>query len=292
MLKQKTKETCSEMIQKLNVSEKIKNSLHTVRQVAASKNANIKSSVKHLFISSPLCKELSKIAKCYERIIISNGVYPVHGARTYLELAFPSEKNEKEYKAFFASPKLAAATLDYFTGVFLISFEQWKGARDLIEEPAFMDLVKFIDDNKGRISFVFHVTPEFKDKKVLMNELNKYVNLYCLEHALPDFDTSLQFVEMKLREAGIKFDQDGREGLKQLLENKVDVTAASYMGYLTLEKFIENLQFELYAQESIYKKTVKKRGEKLVGKKEILMASDYISVPDETITYKRKVGFN
>ncbi len=293
MNKKKNKaKTCNEMIQSLNVSDEVKDGLYKIDKVASSGNQLIKSAVKDLFISCPSCKELSKIAKCYERIITCNNVYPVRGTRTYLELAFPSSGIDKDYKEFFASPKLAAATQNYFTGVFLISFEQWGGANDLIRSPAFNELVKFINDNKSRISFVFHVKPEFKEQKVLLNEISKYVNLYIMEHNLPDMNMAFKFVETKLNESGIELDKAGKQELKKLLEDKIDMDASTYKGYQTLERFASNLQFELYIQKCMDSDNEKKTDFCLIGKDEVKRVSNSILMPDKTISCKRKLGFN
>lgn len=119
-----------------NIAYSIKDTLHKIERVTSSSNKKMKASVKDILLVSPSCKELSKIAKCYERIITSNGVYPVRGVRTYMELVYPASGKDSDLKAFFASPRLAAATQNKFTGVFLISFEQWNGANELIMDSA------------------------------------------------------------------------------------------------------------------------------------------------------------
>lgn len=282
-------QTCKEQIQNLNVSEEVKMGLFKIEHVASSDNKVIKSLVKDIFICSPSCKELSKMAKCYERIITCNSVYPIRGTRTYLELAFPASGKDKEYKEFFASPKLAAATQDYFTGVFLISFEQWNSTNELFREPVFKDLIKFINDNKKHISFVFHVTPDFKDKLMLANELGKYVNLYLFEHDLPDMDKALEFVETKLNESGIKLDCEGKRELRKIMQEKINIESSCYKGYETLERIVSNLQFELYVQNSL-------EGERYlesvcIDNDRIRKAAGNISIPDETMYGKRQLGF-
>ena len=278
------------LIENLNTSEEIKDVLRKINSVASSSNSKVKQSVKDLFIISPSCKELSKIAKCYERIIVTNGVYPTRGTRTYLELAFPSSGKERDYKEFFASPQLAAATQNYFTGVFLISFEQWTSANDLVKDSAFKDLTQYIDSNKERISFVFHVTPEFRDSNHLQKELSKHLNVCLLKHSLPDMDSTIQYVEKQLSEAGIKLDSSGKREIIKLLEEKIDVTSKSFQGYRTLEKFVSNLWFELYAI------TAGKNGDPnssyCIGGEEIKVIASAIDIPDENDSYQIKLGFH
>lgn len=285
--------TCKSMIESLNVSKDIKEMLYKVLSVASSNNPKMKASVKDLFIKSPSCKELSKIAKCYERIITTNMVYPIRGSRTYLELAFPFLGKDSEYKEFFASPKLVAATQNVFTGVFLISFEQWKGASELIRDIVFQDLVNFINNNKNNISFVFHVTPDFSDANVLYNELEKYINLCLLEHSFPDINLAILFIEKKLEESGIKFSAEGKKEIKKLLEDKISIISNSYHGYETLEKLAANIKFELCA--SVAQKQIKDKNDNYfysVGKKEVTMLTSIIDVPDEKTLYQGKLGFH
>lgn len=284
---------CKDMTESLNVSNEIKEILFKIESVASSNNSKIKASIKDIFISSPSCKELSRIAKCYERIITSNSVYPIRGSRTYLELAFPASGVDKDYKEFFASPRLIAATQDYFTGVFLISFEQWKSANDVIRDASFKELIKFIDDNKEHISFVFHVTSSFKDSKVLCNELGKHVNLYFIEHTFPDMEHAIKYVETQLSESGIEFNTSGKREIKKLIKEKIDTTSSTYHGYRTLEHFVANLQFELYAHVARkHTESSDKESSYSISKDEIRMIADSIEIPDENTSYQRKLGFN
>lgn len=287
-----SKQERENMIANLNVTEDIKEKLLSIERVASSENIKVKASVKHLFINSPSCKELSKIAKCYEKIITNNKVYPVRGLRTYLELAFPATGKEKDYKEFFASPRLAAATQDYFTGVFLISFEQWKSAKELLQDSSFSNLIKFIDANKCHISFVFHVTPEFKDISFLYHELSKHVNLYLLEHSYPDINMAVKYIETQLIDSGIKLDPSGRHEIQKLVEEKIDVSSTAYHGYQTLEQFVAGLQFELYAY--IMQKQAGgeyKNADFVIGEDEVRRIVQNFEMPDEPIVYERKLGF-
>lgn len=280
-------------IQGLNASTEVKEALEKIKSVAASENQKIKSSVKDLFIKSPSCKELSKIARCYEGIITENKVYPLSGAKTYLELAFPNTDNPKEYKDFFASPALVSATRDYFAGVFLVSFEQWKGAYELIRSPFFKDLLRFIHDNKDTISFVFHVKPDFRDGNVLYNELSKLVNLVCLEHSLPDLKQAVSYVEVQLAESGIKVAKNAKCELKRLVEEKIDITSQDFEGYVTLEQLVANLQFELYAQATQKTNSDGDSAELyMIGKEDIRSASAHIKMADHRLEHQRKLGFN
>ena len=278
-------------IESLNVSMEVKEMLEKIKSVAASGNPKIKASVKDLFIQSPSCKELSKIARCYEGIITGNNVYTQRGARTYLELAFPTSEEPRDYKEFFASPSLVSATQDRVAGVFLISFEQWKGAADVLRSPYFSELCKFITDNKENMSFVFHVKPDFKDSEKLYNELCKLVNLVSLEHSQPDLVQACEYVETQLMESGIRVQKNARGELKRLIEEKIDVTSQNYQGYLTLEQFVANLQFELYIRVS-RKKNKETSQYHMVEKEDIRGVWDIVNVPNHSCENQRRLGFN
>ncbi len=285
------KNACEELIDSLNTEEEVKDVLRKIQKVASSPNSKMKQSVKDLFIVSPSCKELSKIAKCYERIIVSNGVYPIRGTRTYLELAFPSSGKEKDYQEFFDSPRIAAATQNYFTGVFLVSFEQWKSANELIRDIAFKDLIQFVNDNKDHISFVFHVTPDFRDAKALHNELAKHLNICQIKHSLPDMKSAVRFIEKQLLESGIELDSSAKKEMKKLIETKLDVNSNAYQGYSTLERLASNLQFELYACFSERNDSTDESAFQ-IGKSEVQGIAEVIEISNMDNTYPRTLGFN
>ncbi len=279
---------CDNLIKQLNVSSEIKNVLSRINCVASSSNLKMRQSVKDLFIVSPACKELSKIARCYERIITVNSVYPTRGTNTYLELAFPNSEDEKDYKMFFASPKLAAVTQNDFAGVFLISFEQWKNVNELLKSPAYDDLKKYIEKNKWSMSFVFHTTPEFGDSRCLYNELQGVLNICYLEHQYPDLETAVNYIEDNLNKAGIKLDISGKEEIRKKFKEKIDFSNVSYRGYETLEVIASRLSFELYTY--MFSKNRVNEND-YVMKNEICEVSECIKMPCTCSAHMRKLGF-
>lgn len=289
-MRRNTNDVIEETIRNLKVSEETKTLLRKINNVASSSNTKMKKAVKDLFVISPSCKELSKLAKCYERIIVLNGVYPIRGTRTYLELAFPCSQRGSDYKEFFASPKLAAATQNCFAGVFLISFEQWNNAGELIKESAFGDLIKFLESNKENISFVFHITSEFQNSELLYKELSKQLNLCQIKHSHPDLTLAIEYVEKQLNEAGIDWDTSGKEEMEKLIGEKINVMSPAYRGYKTLEKLVSNLQFEIYSSAS--EKTDTGGEAKVhIRKEDIVKIAGNIENPDVSETVCRKMGF-
>ena len=278
-------------IDELNTSQQIKTFLRKVEDVASSGNAKIMGSVADIFIKSPACSELSKISHVYEDVISGYGVYPFRGVGTYLELAFPAGGTEQDYKEFFASPRRVAATQNRFSGVFLVSFEQWKSANDLIRDTNFKSLLKFIEANKNNISFVFHVTPEFRDAKDLLNELSSHINLVYLEHFLPDRLQALEYIKSQLKAADIDLTQDALEEIDRLVDEKIDLSSKNYHGYKTLERLSKRLLFELYDKRDV--NSVDRSGTNAVevSGEEIAEVSAKIDVQVGSDLHTHKIGF-
>lgn len=278
------------MIEDLNVSEQIKEFLRRVEEVASSGNSKLKASVADIFIKSPSCSELSKLARTYENIITGYGVYPFRGVGTYLELAFPSRGTDRDYKDFYASPRRVAATSNHFSGVFLISFEQWGSADEVIRDESFDSLVKFIEANRRRISFVFHITPDFRDGKILYDELSKYANLEYLEHFFPDKAEAAEYIKNQIREAEIELSQAGIAEIDRLIDERLDVTAKSYNGYRTLEKISKRLLFELYSRQGQKSERMGEESRIEVDAKDVAEMSSLIDMHQDS-DHRRKIGF-
>ena len=278
------------LIENLKVSREIKDALLKINTVARAGNKKIQASVKDLFIKSPECKELSQIGRCYERIIVSNRVYLSRGKKTYLELAFPASDIEEDYNKFFASPKLVAETDNYFSGVFLISFEQWNSANELIRSRAFSKLINYINNNKKYISFIFHVTPEFRDANVLQNELSKHLNFFSLEHEARNVEKCLAYVKEQFVDAGISISESGVNEIRCLIESKPNVMEDN-----ALEQLVNNLLFEIYAlvmQKRDIDECDSDNGVIKIGKREVKLIIENMYFPDEAINIRQKLGFN
>ncbi|MCR4961633.1 MAG: hypothetical protein K6A74_09275 [Lachnospiraceae bacterium] len=278
------------LIEELNVSEQIKDFLRKVKMVASSGNTKIKESVTDMFIKSPSCSELSRIAKVYESIITGYSVYPMRGIGTYLELAFPYSGYDSDYKEFFASPRRVAVTQNFFSGCFLISFEQWRNAKELINDERFSLLIDFIESNKENISFVFHVTPDFRDEKDLFDELNIHTNLFYLEHYLPDRVQALEYIKKQIREANIELNQEGMAEIDRIIDEKVDFTSKSYCGYETLDKLSRRILFELYTGQVSDLPMNDDRWPEISGE-DIAEVSARIDIQPDRDSQTRKIGF-
>lgn len=273
-------------IDTLSVSEYAKEALRRTLRVASSTNSNIKESVKNLFVICPHGACLSEYARTYERIIIENDVYRVIGKGTYLELAFPKMGTEKEYAAFYNSARLVAATINSFTGVFLISFERFNGYTDLMKEPAFRGLLKFIDANVKNISFVFHVLPEFGDIEKLTNTLKSHVNLLQVSLAKPGIVDATEYVIDELNKSNIFFTKAAKKKLSVLIAEKINLESASYLGYRTLDRFTSNVAFEVVCicDEN-------KKGMRTIDTKVISQLAEAVDFSLENKEMSHKLGF-
>lgn len=232
-------------IDTLSVSDEAKEVLRRTLRVASSSNPAMKESVRNLFVVCPHGACLSDYAKTYERIIIENNVYRIVGKGTYLELAFPKMGTDKDYLGFFNSAKLIAATINSFSGVFLISFEQFGSYNELFKEPAFTNLLKYIDSNSKNISFVFHVLPEFSDYEKLKSTFQAHVNLMEVTLSKPDILDATDYVANELGKTNIIFTKDAKKKLETLVSKKIDLSSKAYLGYTTLDRFANNVAFEV-----------------------------------------------
>lgn len=275
-----------EKIDKLNVSTKAKEVLKRIDKVSRSESVAMKNSIKNLFIVCPNGAGLSEYAKAYEEIIISNGVYPIHGKGTYLELAYPRAGLEKDYIAFYNSPRLVAATQNDYSGVFLISFEQWSNYSELSRDTAFDTLLSYIDRNQKNISFVFHVLPEFGDADKLASVLNGHVNIERLQLSKPQLKEAKEFVNNEMKKTKIRFTGGAQDKLDTLIENRVNMESQAYLGYETLRRFTDDLIYEVVCicDEDV-------NGERKIDIKTMMTLSESIGFSLDEKELKPKVGF-
>lgn len=273
-------------IEELFVSEEAKEVLRKVRGVASSSNPLVKASIKNLFVTCPYGAALSDYARVYERIIIENTVYRVVGKGTYLELAFPKMGTEKDYAEFYNSTRIVAATINDYTGVFLVSFEQWCGYNELARDEAFPGLLKFVDRNKKNISFVFHVLPEFTDKEKLYLLLSSHVNLKKVELINPDLSKATEFVISELKKTDITLTASAKRELGNFISEKVDIASPHYLGYRTLERLSKNIIFEASCILN-----VEQKGNKKIDVQMLKKLSDEVDFSLDEKDKKSRLGF-
>lgn len=271
-------------IHELQTTKEAKDVLLRTLNVAKSENRMVKESVKSLFVICPSGAGVSDYAKLYEEILDKNGVYKMKGKVSYLELSFPKMSSDAEYDKFFQSPNIAAATLNSYIGVWLISFEQWKGFSELRRERAFLKLIRYIEENKKNTFFVFHVLPGFDRYDELRSVLNGHINLLSVVLENPNIETATEYVESSLSKVGITLENSAKETLGEIISARINLESEAFQGKKTLDRFTDNLIFEMTAETELV-------DELLVDDSMINRVSDKIDFNLDEDDKSRRIGF-
>lgn len=236
-----------QMIGELKLKEDIKDKLVELTKVAGDPDPGIRRSVKDLFIKCPSCDELLKIGRVYERIVKENRIYQGCGARTFLALSFPNSSDRSKARDFFASPRIASGTSNVFSGVFLISFEEYERGQELVDSEHFGKLIEYLDLNRSHTSFIFHVRNEMRDADCVLNELKKHVNLISMTFSHPDLAEASVYVSDRLRSSGVELDRNATAAIRKLIHEKANPELSGYDGYHSLELLADNIRYEIVA---------------------------------------------
>lgn len=242
-------------IRGMNIPEDTKVVLEKIEYAAKINKGFFKKSIPSVFLEGNKGAGSSGFAYVYERILATNHVYVVRGAKTFLELVFPKNGNEKDYQRFFQSPKMVASIQNQFYGVFAISFEEWEG-RDLIESESFKALLTFIDNNRNNIFFVFQVTSEFKAKEELKKTIGNHINLVEAHLGCMDLDMAAEYIQNLLQNDGIRFSVNGKKELERFLHRKLNIESQNFAGYHSLQQIARSIQFELLSEDLIKDKNM------------------------------------
>ena len=226
----------------------------------------------------------SEFAQEYESILKSNHVYTIRGTNTFLDLTFPKYGEEIDYRKFFRSPGVAASIQNRFYGVFAISFEEWKG-HDLLDSPRFKELLRFIDNNKDNIFYVFEVTSGFKAKEEFKRVLNNHINIAeaCLKQ--PDIQMSAEYIQYCMESDGLVLDSSGEKELHEFLIRRLNIESPGFAGYKTLRQISKSILFELLTDNS------HKTGQMEVTGNMLRNIESRIITPGDISTRKQTIGF-
>lgn len=227
---------------------KANNVLKQIEQVAKSAVGSSKDSIPSIFLRGNRGSGNSKFAYAYEKILATNHVYSIRGAKTFLELVFPRNGSNEDYQRFFQSPKIVASFQNQFYGVFAISFEEWDG-NDLLISEHFRSLLTFIDNNRNNIFFVFQVAKEFKAQEELKTILNNHLNIVEVHLDYLDVTESIHYVKKILEDNGLKFSNKGNREFERLLREKLNIDAHDFAGYHSLQQIARNIQYELLIED-------------------------------------------
>lgn len=226
---------------------------------------------------------ITSFSKAYEKILFENRVYKVRSDKTFLELIFPSNGSENDYRRFFQSPKVVASMQNEYHGVFAISFQEWKG-KELISNAYFRTLLNFIDENRKNIYFVFHVKPDFEAVDELRNKLGDHVNLLTATIGYPQLLNITNYVIEYLEKVGIKFSTNGKLELCNYIGRELEADHIFFDGHKSLDLFAQKIQFEIYALNILKKR-------KSISEEIIMEIEEYIEFPRNVKKDNRQIGF-
>lgn len=272
-------------IRGMNIPEETKAVLEKIEYAAKVNKGTFKKSIPSVFLEGDKGTGSSRFAHVYERILAANHVYMVRGTKTFLELVFPKNGNEKDYQRFFQSPKIVASIQNQFYGVFAISFEEWMG-KDLIESEQFKTLLTFIDNNKNNIFFVFQITSEFKAKEELKKTLNNHINLVEAHLGVMDIDMATEYIQKRLENDGISFSVNGKKELNRLLNRKLNMESQNFAGYHSLKQIARSIQFELLSENLMNDKRMQ------VSDCMLRNIESRVIAPEKIETKSRTMGFS
>lgn len=252
-----------ELLQRLAVEGEAEQVLRMVNKLAHAKSEMVRASIPSLIVVAESGAGISSYGKGFAEIIDKSTVLQVKGRETFLELFFPKNNDEDE-KLFFSSPQRASAIRNKFYGTFLISLEEYEG-NDLLRSKSFSHLCEFIKENKENIFFIFHVRPEFNQRKQLISELSRYLNLCEVSLEKPDEKRGFAYITGILNKQGLSMDGDAEQCLRKML---TDISGTkSYAGYQTLNNFLDRLYYEAAALSDVEEIRIEKEAVVLAGEK-------------------------
>lgn len=226
----------------LFIDDEAKNCLRTIDRVFSVKTGNNDLVGPALLVTAGDGCGVSSYGKVYSLIVDSSPSLKIRGSRTFLELAFPKD-NERDERLFFASPRRAASIRNRFYGTMIISFREYTG-RDLIFSDSFNKLLSFISENRDNIHFVFHILPEFTEKKHLLMKLKDVVNVMEVLLDKPTLDVGFVYIVTKLEECGYEVSKDTKILLREEILADI-ISDKSYVGYRSLNTLLERIHFEI-----------------------------------------------
>jgi len=232
----------------------------------------------HLHLIAKDGSGITTIGRFYADLLREYKIFfPYAGKKDYLELNFPYGVSEKKYQLFFQSLREAAETKNMFYGVVVIGLNEWKD-KALDTEEMFASFVKFVQDNKENVRFVF-LTDSDENFSARMNAyLKKYVMVETLRLPSPDEKQSMEYLISLLEKKKIELTLDGNEELTGLVNKMCE--EENWKGYRSLKELGRRLECEQRISG-----TDGKLGVEIVGR----VAKDFL--PSGVAEKKTKIGF-
>jgi len=262
-----------EMYRKFYSEEAVKE-LINVENVVSSENPEVKKAVPHFLLWAEEERVASAFGKDYAERIRKGKVFGDRASYSYLELAYPKEEaSEQKFNMFFDSMAEMAATYNRFTGVFLISLENWKEASP--DSPRFAMLMEYVLDHVENVRFIFLVSPKAKYAKRIEGTLIRTLDVKQIRLPLPDLDAATAYVVERLNEAGVELPKRVVPMVGNLISKLM--REERYKGIVTLERVIGKLMYlKKSDKDTSWDRTLKSLEEQL----------EYI--PEETVG---RIGF-
>ena len=211
-----------------------------IAKIAFSVRRNKLELLPHLHLISNKGRGVTKLGKCYADILdASDAFFPYFC--DYLELNFPHGAKETDYQKFFQSAREKAVFQNYFTGVFLISLEEWRGVH-LKKDDVFGSLINFVNKNKRNIRFIF-LTPEDDEFcEEVGRVLRKEIEISTIRLSALNEIQSWEYLSKILRERDLSFTKEGVAAAKKLVKQALPVIKDK--GYHALNELGNRIEFE------------------------------------------------
>ncbi len=229
------------MIDELLIDDNGKEVLYATDRILNSDSKSIRGSIfTPLIISSEGCG-LSSFGKAYSEIVSNSQFFVQKGNTNFLELVFPKGNDESE-KLFFSSPLRAASTTNRFYGTIIVSLTEYEG-NDLVRSDSFDRLLEFCKQNKENIRFIFHISPGFKVKSVLISAFQEIFPVQEVNLDKPGLEKSVEYVISEMEKESIGFEEGAKDILSKRLIPMI-LSRRSFSGYRSLNILIGRMTLE------------------------------------------------
>ena len=223
-------------------------------------------------------------AKEYEGVLLKNKVLTVRGTETYLSLIYPPEEESKSvFDRFFESPGIAAQFQNKYYGVFMISLLE-NETEDFLYSDSFNRLLTYVDNNR-QITYIFRISSRCEFKEELYQILNTHLNIDRVTIPQLSYDDVTSYIVEKLGNDGISLSSRTENILYDFLKSKMDINNSSFVGYKSLDRIAEKIEYELIAENYVTGEDIPVRAFRKIEDRIILPADDIFR------DSKSKIGF-
>lgn len=262
----------------LLLDEDVRIKLEKIKKVALSESANKRALLPHLHVISNHGLGVTTLGKSYAELLEMGKVfYPHCGQKNYLELTFPYNVSEREYKLFYQSAREAAGIQNLFWGVILVDLEEWKKV-DISNDEVFHGLMNFVKANKDNIRFAF-CTPFDEKFASMVNEfLRESLDVCTIRFFAPDEEQAWKYLSDVLKKKELVFSDDGKIAARNLVKKMSNMI--DKRGYTLLHELGNRFEYECIADGT----------GKEIDDKMVLHVSKNILLEEKEVS-ERRIGF-